>query len=148
MPSPDTTTGVDVDLDLDLATPATRDITIPPDTQPMGEETVVPPPAPPKWAAPAPAAMPAAAPAKPAVGPMEFDLSGISLDLDKPLEAGPSSLPPMDDGSDPLSRKLELADEFRQIGDVEGARDLLQEVIAKGDGALKARAQRLLEDLS
>jgi pilus assembly protein FimV len=91
----------------------------------------------------------AAAPAKAAMEPMEFDLSGISLDLDKPRsEPGPSSLPPLDDGADPLSRKLELADEFRQIGDMEGARDLLQEVIAKGDGALKAKAQRLLDDLA
>jgi len=147
IPAPDTTTGVD--LDLDLATPETAaDVTIPPDTQPMGEAPVVPPPPPSKWVAPAPMGAPSA-PAKLSSEPMEFDLSGISLDLDKPpVEAGPSSLPPLDDGSDPLTRKLELADEFRQIGDAEGARDLLEEVIAKGDGALKARAQRLLDDLT
>ena len=38
----------------------------------------------------------------------------------------------VDDG-DPLARKLELAEEFRQIGDTEGARDLLEEVIAKAE---------------
>jgi pilus assembly protein FimV len=52
------------------------------------------------------------------------------------------------DPSDPLSRKLELAEEFRQIGDMEGARDLLEEVVAKGSGSVKARAQSLLDGLA
>ena len=39
--------------------------------------------------------------------------------------------------ADPLSRKLELAEEFRQIGDMEGARDLLQEVLADGQRAAR-----------
>ena len=51
------------------------------------------------------------------------------------------------DAGDPLSRKLELAEEFRQIGDTEGARDLLEEVLAKADGALKAKAQGMLNGL-
>jgi len=53
-----------------------------------------------------------------------------------------------DDGSDPLARKLELAEEFNQIGDYEGARDLLQEVIENADGALKAKAQAMLDGLA
>ena len=52
------------------------------------------------------------------------------------------------DDADPLARKIELAEEFRQIGDIEGARDLLQEVISKADGALKAKAQGMLDALS
>jgi FimV-like protein len=56
------------------------------------------------------------------------------------LESEPQTVP---DG--PLARKLELAEEFRQIGDIEGARDLLEEVVAKADGALKAKAQGMLE---
>lgn len=47
-----------------------------------------------------------------------------------------------------LDRKLELAEEFRQIGDMEGARDLLEEVIAKADGPLKAKAQLMLDQLA
>ena len=95
----------------------------------------------------------------------KFDLSGISLDLDLPPAAGaakaaaaalPGSdfgsieLPSLDSGaeSDPISRKLELAEEFRQIGDTEGARDLLQEVVARAEGALKAKAQGMLDDLA
>jgi pilus assembly protein FimV len=51
-------------------------------------------------------------------------------------------------GGDPLARKLELAEEFRQIGDMEGARDLLEEVVAKAGGTLRAKAQAMLDALS
>jgi pilus assembly protein FimV len=104
-----------------------------------------------------PAAMPAGSPA------VEFDLAGISLDLDLPA-GGAASAPAAaaapsgfgesglsgfdeDDVGDPLSRKLELAEEFRQIGDMEGARDLLQEVVSKASGSLKSKAQGMLEQL-
>lgn len=89
--------------------------------------------------------------------PPTFDLSGISLDLDAPaapatgmgdMASAPLDLPLEDDGADPLERKLELAEEFRQIGDLEGARDLLQEVVDKADGALKAKAQGMLDNLA
>jgi pilus assembly protein FimV len=103
------------------------------------------------------AAPPAAA--SPA-SPLSFDLNSISLDLDEPtspgakLAAGASDLgaPELslddDEASDPLSRKMELAEEFRQIGDSDGARELLQEVLLKADGALKAKAQGMLDDLA
>jgi pilus assembly protein FimV len=51
------------------------------------------------------------------------------------------------DETDPLARKLELADEFRQIGDLEGARDLLEEVVDKASGALQAKARAMLDTL-
>ena len=50
-------------------------------------------------------------------------------------------------GESPLARKLELAEEFRQIGDLEGARDLLEEVVAKSEGSLQSKAQGMLEKL-
>lgn len=94
--------------------------------------------------------------------PLEFDLSGISLDLDSPEAAQLDGLPGVSSGemdtvqpgtdddseNDPLARKLELAEEFRQIGDMEGARDLLSEVIAGAQGALKSKAQSMLDNLS
>ncbi|RZL11881.1 MAG: hypothetical protein EOP40_01085, partial [Rubrivivax sp.] len=89
--------------------------------------------------------------------PMEFDLSGINLDLsdsDVPDAGGEvvsgDDLPPLDTdlADDPLARKLELAEEFRHIGDVDGARELLQEVIATAEGATRAKAQAMLDDLS
>ena len=51
------------------------------------------------------------------------------------------------DNSDPLARKLELAEEFRQIGDNDGARDLLEEVVGKASGTLRAKAQSMLDRL-
>ncbi|MBK1689523.1 FimV/HubP family polar landmark protein [Rubrivivax gelatinosus] len=86
-----------------------------------------------------------APPAPSASQPSALDTSEPALDFSD-FGLGPDSLPPIGDG-DPLARKLELAEEFRQIGDLEGARDLLDEVIAKADGALKAKAQSMLSSL-
>jgi pilus assembly protein FimV len=47
-----------------------------------------------------------------------------------------------------LERKLALAAEFMQIGDFEGARDLLDEVYSRASGALKDRARDLLEEMN
>jgi pilus assembly protein FimV len=110
--------------------------------------------------------------ATPQSSALDFDLSSISLDLGEPpvppaersvplplpsvdtqsgallsvLPETPSQLP--DDSGDPLLRKLELADEFRQIGDMEGARDLLEEVVAHAEGAMKTKAQAMLDNLA
>ena len=104
---------------------------------------------------------------------LNFDLSGMggltptptatpaaaSTDLDfdlgeptHPGEAAPDHLADAlqalgDDEGDPLVRQLELADEFRQIGDTEGAREVLQELIQRASGSLRDRAQAMLNDL-
>ncbi|MEO7245846.1 MAG: FimV/HubP family polar landmark protein, partial [Rubrivivax sp.] len=70
----------------------------------------------------------------------EFELSKSPDDVPSTSEYGNLN-------DNPLERKLELAEEFRQIGDVEGARDLLDEVIAKADGTLKSKAQGMLARL-
>jgi pilus assembly protein FimV len=87
-----------------------------------------------------------------------MDFGGLTLDLDMPAE--PAAAPAAAAGgldldfggevdrNDPLVRKLELAEEFRQIGDVDGARDLLEEVVTQAQGALKTRAQSLLDSLA
>ena len=88
---------------------------------------------------------------------------GLDFDLNEPASRGASAdeaaldfgdfgiepeAPPADmPEADALSRKLELAEEFRQIGDLEGARDLLEEVLARADGALRAKAQGMLDTL-
>lgn len=71
--------------------------------------------------------------------PESLDFAGFG---EAPTAPGPG---PGD--SEPLARKLELAEEFRQIGDLEGARDLLEEVVAKADGALRSKAQGMLDTL-
>lgn len=93
-------------------------------------------------------------------GPMEFDLGELSLDLNAPSKpmAAPAAKAPapapefVDDGSaaaqdDPLATKLALAEEFNAIGDTDGARTLIEEVVAESSGALKTRAQRMLAEL-
>ncbi len=78
---------------------------------------------------------------------IEFDLGSLSLDLDQSLPA--ASEPATAPGSgDPMETKLALAQEFHTIGDTEGARSLVEEVIAGASGALKAKAQRFLAELS
>ena len=122
------------------------------DLEPGHVEVPTIPPAP----APAPAPAHAAAPA-PGAPSIDFDFGDLSLDLDKSAphvveEHDASVLPELDMGSghaesEPMARKIELADEFRRIGDHEGARELLEEVVSKADGPLKARAQTMLDAL-
>ncbi|MCD6662981.1 MAG: hypothetical protein LT082_06240 [Comamonas sp.] len=89
--------------------------------------------------------------------PLEFDLGDLSLDLNQPADAAPAAsaaAPARADEpqpaipSDPLATKLALAEEFKAIGDNEGARSLIEEVMAQASGDLKTEAQRLLDTLS
>lgn len=85
-------------------------------------------------------------------GLMDFDLGHLSLDLDAKAAAKPDAAPAapqaFDAPEDPLATKLALAHEFNAIGDNDGARTLIEEVIAESSGELKARAQRMLSELS
>ena len=74
-----------------------------------------------------------------------FELSSPGS-LDEPTTT-PGEALDVSDSSDPISRKMELAEEFRQIGDIEGARDLLEEVVQRASGTLKSKAQTMLNDL-
>ena len=83
-------------------------------------------------------------------GMIEFDLGSLSLDLDRELPAmdsSPVQASPDLPGPDPLQTKLELAQEFHAIGDADGARALVEEVVALASGPLKAKAQRFLAEL-
>jgi len=99
---------------------------------------------------------------------LNFDLSGVGdlspatpvaastdldFDLGEPTQPGETdadspALPSLgDDEGDPLMRQLELADEFRQIGDTEGAREVLQELIQRASGPLRDKVQAMLNQL-
>ena len=106
------------------------------------------------------ATAPAAEPAKKDEGMLEFDMGSLSLDLDPPSPAPsapvePALLPEIDEstqapdstGEDPLETKLALADEFVSIGDEDGARALIEEVMAEATGEMRAKAQRALANL-
>ncbi|WP_369422225.1 FimV/HubP family polar landmark protein [Leptothrix ochracea] len=93
-------------------------------------------------------------PKMPSVGPVSLhddshslDFGAVSLDFDLPPSATPAQGASEDAESDPWVRKIELADEFRQIGDIEGARDMLLEVVEKANPSLKAKAKRMLDSL-
>lgn len=87
----------------------------------------------------------AAAPAQPEV---TFDLSGLSLDLGTSDIAAPiDAVPAPSEPEDPLATKLALAEEFNAIGDSDGARTLIEEVIAEAHGDLKAKAHSLLSQI-
>lgn len=80
-------------------------------------------------------------------GMLEFDLSSLSLDLSGPSTESPAhALTPMPD--DPLETRFLLAEEFRSLGDAEGARSLAEEVLAKARGPLKVKAQAFLNALA
>jgi pilus assembly protein FimV len=173
-PAGDATLGddADVDLEIDLGptaapAPAQTRARGPETTQPIAADAALDAmseldfdlDAPTLAAAPAPAPRPA-----PGAEPrgLDFDLGDLVTDLPPPAPAaapsasgfgafsiGGESIPSMLPGDgDPLERKLELAEEFRQIGDLEGARDLLEEVVAKSDGPLRNKAQAMLDSLA
>ncbi len=97
----------------------------------------------------APSAPPAAAAAPAAAeGMLEFDLGSLSLDLDAPQDATAEQSADGDgDGEDPLATKLALAEEFISIGDEDGARALVEEVVAEASGEMRAKAQSILARL-
>ncbi|HEX9184689.1 MAG TPA: FimV/HubP family polar landmark protein [Burkholderiales bacterium] len=117
-------------------------------------------------AAPAPAAPAAAVPA-PSSGGLDFDLnlggeeakpdttepavpamdlSSITLDL-----GAPGAAPAAPSGADPkwqeVATKLDLAKAYEEMGDKDGARELLNEVVREGDAAQQGQAKQMLAKL-
>lgn len=86
---------------------------------------------------------------EPAGSLMDFNLDGLNLDLDSGHKE-PVTMAPAGDLTEenPLETKLSLAEEFRAIGDFEGARSLAEEVLAEASGPLKAKASTFLADLT
>jgi pilus assembly protein FimV len=86
---------------------------------------------------------------------MDFDLSGISLDLNatesKPAANGAMAPAP---AADPVSNaaematKLDLALAYQEIGDKEGARELLDEVVKGGNGEQTEKARSMLQKMA
>ncbi len=80
-------------------------------------------------------------------GMLEYDMDSLSLDLGD--SNGSITHTDQETGTheDPLVTKLALAEEFRAIGDDDGARALIDEVIAEATGDMKIKAQRALSNL-
>jgi pilus assembly protein FimV len=144
-PTPELPDLPDVPISMDgLSMTGTDDLELP-DLEPPAVQARAQPPTP--------------EPAKNDEGMLEFDMGSLSLDLDPPApapQAKAALLPELDvptqapdsTGEDPLETKLALADEFVSIGDEDGARALIEEVMAEATGEMRAKAQRALANLS
>lgn len=127
---------LDLNLDLDSPAPAeTASTTAAERRTSQAEETEAEP-----EFVPQPPSVPAEPPSPQAIeaGEISLDLNAISLDLE------PSPAPVVDD---PLAVKLALADEFNAIGDKDGARAMIEEVIAEATGDMKTKAEDALAKL-
>ncbi len=111
-----------------------------------------------------PAAAAPSAVAESAAPAMPLDLSSISLDLDTPAESPSAELPAGDLAAPAMSEasageassqadnpeaatKMELALAYEEMGDRDGARELLEEVVSEGSPAQRELAQAKLDAL-
>jgi pilus assembly protein FimV len=74
------------------------------------------------------------------------DLADISLDLGAPGGGNGSGGAP-DARWQEVATKLDLAKAYEEMGDKDGARELLKEVVKEGDSAQQQQAQTMLQAL-
>ena len=134
------------DLDFNLDEPSKPG---PPMSTPV--TSIAPKPAP-KPAAPEPAlaAVGAGAPAPQLARPAAaIELDKLDLAFDPQRSTFEDPTPSVLDGQwHDAATKLDLAKAYQEMGDVEGAREILQEVLHEGDDQQKAEAQGLLAKLA
>ena len=80
-------------------------------------------------------------------GMMEFDLDAFSLEIATPAKTPTPAPAQSQEEEDPLEIKFLLAEEFRSLGDTDGARSLADEVLSKATGPLKIKVQSFLNAL-
>lgn len=81
----------------------------------------------------------------------DIDTPSTEEVVDKVADAGDSlldSLTGADDDNDAAATKLELARAYIDMGDPEGARGMLEEVLTEGGSSQRSEAQQLLGDIS
>ncbi|MGF2734924.1 FimV/HubP family polar landmark protein [Marinobacter sp. DUT-1] len=93
------------------------------------------------------------APAADEAAEEEIPVANEKTDRPAPVDIDESELGEDDDfdflaGTDEAATKLDLARAYIEMGDSDGARDILEEVALEGDDAQKAEAQDLLKNLS
>lgn len=76
---------------------------------------------------------------------VDADLASVGLELSSEADAAPSG-----DGAkwQEMATKLDLASAYEEIGDKEGARELLDEVLKDGDNAQQQKARAMLSKIS
>lgn len=80
-------------------------------------------------------------------GTMDFALETVSLDLGGMKAASETPAPVHDDHWMDIQTKFDLAKAYEEMGDKDGAREILQEVIREGDAQQQAEATALLAKL-
>jgi pilus assembly protein FimV len=88
----------------------------------------------------------AAPPAEAAEAGLDFKIEGLDLKL----ESEPKTLPTVGEKDGhwyDVQTKFDLAKAYQEMGDRDGAREILQEVIKEGDGEQQAQAKKLMESL-
>ncbi len=78
---------------------------------------------------------------------LELDLSGITLDLGESAQAAEETGSAEQESED-VNTKLDLVTAYMDMGDNEGARELLEEVLKEGGPRQRQRAQELFASLS
>ncbi|MCX2897909.1 FimV/HubP family polar landmark protein [Pseudomonas mandelii] len=98
-----------------------------------------------------------AAPAAPSAEPddLSAELDRLSRDISAPTFTADDALVSADDepefdflsGTDEVATKLDLAQAYIDMGDSDGARDILNEVVSEGDDGQKSEAKEMLSRL-
>jgi pilus assembly protein FimV len=78
---------------------------------------------------------------------MDFALDTVSLDLGSAEKKTEAAAPAHDDHWYDVQTKFDLAKAYQEMGDKEGAREILAEVIKEGDAQQQAEANELLAKL-
>ena len=88
---------------------------------------------------------PATAPAAPTDSGLDFkiDVGDLNIDLDDTSTAAPPPGAEKDSHWYDVQQKFDLAKAYQEMGDNEGAREILQEVITEGDAGQKDQAKKL-----
>ena len=84
--------------------------------------------------------------------PMDIGLGDISLNLDAGESEQAAAETPVAGDKDEhwheVATKLDLAKAYQEMGDADGAREILQEVVREGDEQQRASAQALIDQLA
>ncbi len=84
--------------------------------------------------------------ARSTTGVPDLDLSTIALDVSGAHSAGGAE-PPKDAHWHDVQTKFDLARAYQEMGDSEGAREILREVVNEGDAGQKAEAEKLMSTI-
>lgn len=79
---------------------------------------------------------------------IDIDFGNINFNLDDEVAPSGSGDDSKDDHWHEVATKLDLAKAYQEMGDVDGAREILDEVIRDGDDAQRESAEKLLQQIS